>query len=186
MKFNAILFLAAFLFCSQPSAAQNQLSAGFGVGMVSQGDRLIPSVDLSYSRSLTRLLDAYSQARFSRLQTLNHEDVLRRDRLTYASFALGGLIRPIDSGRSRLDLGLGGVVRGRWEYDSIRAFGRIGGDRYEVEFENRTSADVGWTFDIAYSLRTWDTLYTTLSVSGNTYDDGPSLFFASLGMEILF
>ena len=179
----ALLFLLGLFFLPADAQAQNQLTAGVGLGIVSQGDHLIPSVDLSCSRPVAQWVQAYSQIRFSRLQSLNHEDALQRDRLTYLGFAVGGKIHPIDAGRSQLGVGLGGIVRGRWEYDSIRAFGQ-GGGRYEVEFENRRSADVGWTFDIAYSVRTWRTLHTSLGVSGNTYNDGPSLFFASLGMHL--
>ncbi|MGM0706388.1 MAG: hypothetical protein ACQETP_10755, partial [Bacteroidota bacterium] len=129
------------------------------------------------------VLDVEGQIRFSRLSTLDHEDLLRRARLTYLDASLGIGVHPVELGRHRLSFEAGIASRGRWEYDAYRVrIRRRGGEVIEQEifFDRRRSADVGARIKVMYSARITTALRLGIYMEGYNYNDGTGLFFFGL------
>jgi len=181
---NYILLITIFLFvvfCGSVHAQQvPRTTVGTSVGIVGQGDRLIPSVHIGYAHPVASALDVEGQIRFSRLSTLDHEDLLRRARLTYLDASLGVGVHPVELGRHRLSFEAGVASRGRWEYDAYRVrIRRRGGEiiDQEIFFDRRRSADVGARIKVMYNVRITTALRLGLYMEGYNYNDGTGLFF---------
>jgi hypothetical protein len=184
---NHILLVTVFLslvFCGSAQAQQGfRTTVGTSMGIVGQGDRLIPSVHIGYTRPIASVLDVEGQIRFSRLSTLDHEDLLRRARLTYLDASLGVGVHPVELGRHRFSFEAGIASRGRWEYDAYRVrIRRRGGEIIEQEifFDRRRSADVGARIKVMYSARITTALRLGLYMEGYNYNDGTGIFFFGL------
>ncbi|PEN09352.1 hypothetical protein CRI93_01085 [Longimonas halophila] len=184
---NYTLLTTIFLFvvfCGSAQAQQGfRTTVGTSMGIVGQGDRLIPSVHIGYAHPVASVLDVEGQIRFSRLSTLDHEDLLRRDRLTYLDASLGIGVHPVELGRHRLSFEAGVTSRGRWEYDAYRVrIRRRGGEIIEQEifFDRRRSADVGARIKVMYSTRITTALRLGLYMEGYNYNDGTGIFFFGL------
>lgn len=168
---------------SQDHLARNRLTVGVSAGIVSQRDHAIPSAQVGYARAFSKSFEAFGHIRFSRLQSLGNETPLQRARRTYLELGVGGRAYPLQAGRHRVGIGLGAAVRGRWEYVSIQAYRRPDSP-LRVDYENRRSADVGWIFDIGYDLRFRDSFRSGLFVSGQTFNEGPSIFSIGARFEL--
>lgn len=171
-----LLALPMTTYAQQPA----QVTGGFSIGIVGQGDRLIPSGHVGYHLALASSLDINGEVRFSRLSALNHDDPLRRGRLTYLDGSLGINVQPIQFGRHQLSFGLGAAMRGRWEYDAYLVRNRRrGGELVEQEvfFDRRRSVDVGARLKAMYSVRITPALRLGLYMEGYNYNEGTGLFF---------
>ena len=186
--FFFIVFPATGLVASTSTYAQSsQMTTGISIGLVGQGDRLIPSVNVGYNRPLVGPLRIHGQFRFSRLETLDSSDLLNRDRLTYLDANLGVRVFPLDIGRHRLTVGAGPTLRGRWEYDTYGVRQRFrNGQLVERIFltERRKSLDTGVHLKALYSVRITQSLRAELFMEGYNYNEGTGIFF--FGVQTAF
>ena len=188
------------LFIPLTSHAQNHhLKGGVGYGIVGSGDHRIPSAHLGYARQILSHLDATAHLRFSRTRRwkpLDPSPGVPHD-LSYLDGSIGLLLHPIDSKHHRLDLGIGGAMRGRWETRTIElkrlyVDGQptyVDGQPTEViahNTERRTSADTGFFLRAGYSYRLSQSFWIGGHMNGYTYQEGTSLFLFTLSVDYQF
>jgi hypothetical protein len=183
-----IVLVAMFVIMPGRSYGQSpEMTAGFSIGLVGQGDRLIPSAHVSYGRDLVGPLRAHGQFRFSRLATLNNSDILNRDRLTYFDASMGLNISPVEFGRHRLTLSAGPTLRGRWEYDTygvVRRFQNGVLVEQTLFIDERRSLDTGVHLKTLYGLRLTNSLRAEVFMEGYNYNEGTGIFF--FGIQTAF
>jgi hypothetical protein len=117
-----LLAVVALLSLTLPAGAQDQrlfLEGGFGI--VGQGAQRIPSGQLSYAYEAVPHVDLINSVRVSHIQTYGSEDLLQRADLTYLNVSVGITLHPLDTRHHRIDLGISGTIRGRWEREAVRA-----------------------------------------------------------------
>lgn len=188
----ALLVLSGLflLLPSSTSQAQNHhLKGGAGYGIVGSGDQRIPSAHLGYARQILSHLDATVHLRFSRTRRwkpLDPSPGVPHD-LSYLDGSIGLSLHPIDSGQHRLDLGIGGALRGRWETRTIRLkLFYSDGQPTEVlahDTERRTSADIGFLLRAGYNYRLSRSLWLGAHLNGYTYQEGTTLFLFGLSVD---
>jgi hypothetical protein len=179
--------IGAFLGTSSSHAQSPRVSTGFSIGLVGQGDRLIPSLHVAYARPLASVVDVQGQTRFSHLSTPNHSYPLNRGRLTYLDASVSLNAHPVNIGRHRLSFEVGPSIRGRWEKDTIAARQRTrDGVVVEEELlqERRSSVDTGARIKTMYSIRITQSLRAELFMEGYNYNEGTGIFF--FGVQTAF
>lgn len=185
------VILVVSLFVIPSSYAQQQrLTGGTAYGIVGRGDYLIPSGHLGYARQIAPHLDFTASLRFSRSrewEPLETYPDAPRD-LSYLDGGVGLSLYPIDSDHHRLDLGIGAVLRGRWETRTKRIRVRMGPGGQPVELidhktERRTSADTGFLLRTGYSYRISRPFWLGVHLNGYTYQEGTTLFLFGLSVD---
>jgi hypothetical protein len=181
-----IAFAATPHLPDQQARAQSQrLTGDFAYGIVGSGDILSPSGRLGYAREIVSHVDVVGETRFSHLQRFGNEDPLSRGNFTYLDVSIGPSIHPLDTENHRIDLGLYGTVRHRWETRAIRARVGSGGELISITYERRTSFDAGYLLRFGYSYRISRKVRLGLHAHGYTYQEGTSVFLVSLTMDYL-
>lgn len=170
-------------------AQNNRLKGGVGYGIVGSGDHRIPSAHLGYARQIFPHLDAAVELRFSRTRRwkpLDPSPGVPHD-LSYLDGFIGLTLHPIDSDQHRLDLGVGGALRGRWETRTLELkLFYDGGQPTEVlthDTERRSSADTGFLLRAGYSYRISSSFWLGAHMNGYTYQEGTSLFMFALSVD---
>lgn len=179
-----ISFLVASLAVCPTQAQNSRLTSEMGVANIGSGGQLIPSGRIGASSRLVSYVDLVFDLRFSHLQTFGNPDFPQRGNFSYLDGSVGLSLHPVDTDRHRLDLGLSGAARKRWETRLVQADVTIGenGDLVPVEevYEHRSSVDVGYMLRLGYSYKLSSKFRIGVQLHGYTYHEGTSLYIAGL------
>jgi hypothetical protein len=188
MRYLFVFSLLALFLIPPVQAQQHRLTGELAVGKIGAGDHLIPSAQLGYSREIWSYVDVTASTRFSFIETYGSRFLLSRGSFSYLDGAVGLTIRPFDTDHHRLDVGLSGAIRGRWETRATRAKARTdsNGEIEEIifiDYERRKSADVGYLLRAGYSYRISSSVRLGAHLHGYTYQEGTSLFVFGLSVD---